>query len=198
MIAALRGKVLFKGVNRLVLDVQGVGYDVAVTLSALDSLHDNGDVFLHVHTALRENNLELYGFVDRAEKALFELLLTVNGIGPRTALTILSGISPVGFQKAILEGDVHTLTSIPGVGRKSAERMVLELKEKVSKMGLPGASAPERSTAAALNDDLISSLVNLGYKERIATDVAKRVLHGVPPDVTLTQTVRMALKELIK
>ncbi|MBI4963500.1 MAG: Holliday junction branch migration protein RuvA [Desulfomonile tiedjei] len=198
MIAALRGKVLFRGINRLVLDVQGVGYDVAVTLSALESLQDNGDVFLHVYTALRENNLELYGFVDRAEKLLFEMLLTVNGIGPRTALTILSGISPTGFQKAILEGNVHTLTSIPGVGRKSAERMVLELKQKVSKMGLPGASAPERSAAATLHDDLISSLVNLGYKERIATDVAQRVIQGASPDATLSQAVRVALKELMK
>jgi Holliday junction DNA helicase RuvA len=198
MIAALRGKVLFKGINRLVLDVQGVGYDVAVTLTVLESLHDNGDVFLHVYTALRENNLELYGFVDRAEKILFELLLTVNGIGPRTALMILSGISPTGFQKAIMEGDFHKLTSIPGVGRKSAERMVLELKEKVSKMGSPGASAPEKSAAMTMNDDLISSLVNLGYKERIATDMAKKVLHQVNPDTTLAQTVRMALKELMK
>ena len=198
MIAALRGKVLFKDINRLVLDVQGVGYDVAVTLSVLESLHDNGDVFLHVYTALRENNLELYGFVDRAEKVLFELLLTVNGIGPRTALMILSGISPVGFQKAILEGNIHSLTSIPGVGKKSAERMVLELKEKVSKMGLPGASIPEKSAAATLHEDLISSLVNLGYKERIATDVAKRVMSEVNPDATLAQTVRMALKDLIK
>jgi len=198
MIAALRGKVLFRGINRLVLDVQGVGYDVAVTLSTLESLQDNGDVFLHVYTALRENNLELYGFLDRAEKGLFEMLLTVNGIGPRTALMILSGISPVGFQKAILEGDIHTLTCIPGVGRKSAERMVLELKQKVSKAGLPGAAATERSAAATMNDDLISSLMNLGYKERVATDVAKKVLQQVNPDATLAQTVRMALKELIK
>lgn len=198
MIAALRGKVLFRGINRLVLDVQGVGYDVAVTLSALESLDDNGDVFLHVYTALRENNLELYGFVDRAEKVLFEALLTVNGIGPRTALMILSSISPVGFQKAILEGDIHTLTSIPGVGRKSADRMVLELKQKVSKMGIPGGSMPERSGAAAMHDDLISSLVNLGYKERIAADVAKKALQEAPPGASLAQTVRVALKELIK
>lgn len=198
MIAALRGTVLHRGINRLVVDVQGVGYDVAVTLSTLESLPQNGEILLHVYTALRENALELYGFLDRDEKTVFELLLTVTGIGPRTALTILSGISPTGFHQAILENDLSKLTAIPGIGRKSAERMVLELRERVQKTSLLVGTAQPKGSLAVLQDDLVSSLVNLGYKERIALDAAKKVLKTAEPDETLAHAVRRALKELIK
>jgi len=198
MISALRGTVLHRGINRLVVDVQGVGYDVAVTLSTLESLPQNGEIFLHVHTAFRENSLELFGFLDRDEKALFELLLTVTGIGPRTALTILSGISPTGFHQAILENNLPKLTTIPGIGKKSAERMVLELRDRVQKMGLLAVAAQPKGSMAVLQDDLVSSLVNLGYKERTAVEAAKRILKSAEPEVTLAQAVRRALKELIK
>jgi holliday junction DNA helicase RuvA len=198
MIAWLRGKVLHRGINRLIIDVQGVGYDVAVTISTLELLPQEGEVCLHVCTILRENALDLYGFLDRDEKALFELLLTVTGIGPRTALNILSGISPSGFHRAILENDLSKLTTIPGVGKKSAERIVLELRERVQKMSLFASTTPQKSTRASLEEDLVSSLVNLGYKERIALDAAKKVFKTAEPDVTLAHAVRRALKELVK
>jgi Holliday junction DNA helicase RuvA len=178
--------------------VQGVGYDVAVTLSTLEALPQNEEIFLHVHTVLRENALELFGFLDRDEKSLFELLLTVTGIGPRTALTILSGISPAVLQQAVLENDLSKLTTIPGVGRKSAERMVLELRERMQKINLSSSAAPAKTSMAALQDDLVSSLVNLGYKERIALDAAKKVLKNAKPDVSLAHLVRLALKELMQ
>lgn len=198
MIAALRGKILHRGISRLVVDVQGVGYDVAVTLSTLEALPLNDEIFLHVHTVLRENALELFGFLDRDEKALFELLLTVTGIGPRTALTILSGISPATLQQAVLENDISKLTTIPGVGKKSAERMVLELRERMQKFNLASTSSQPKAARAALQDDLVSSLVNLGYKERIAQEAAKKVLKTAKPEVSLAHAVRLALKELMQ
>ena len=130
MIASLRGTLVSRGFNRVIVDVQGVGYDVSVSLPTLEMLTENGEVFLHIHTSVRENALELYGFTDQQEKTLFEMLIGVSGIGPRSALTILSGISPERFQHAVIQGDVRRLTAIPGIGKKSAERMLLELKEK--------------------------------------------------------------------
>lgn len=198
MIACLRGKVLFKGINRLVVDVQGVGYDVAVSLATLDSLPRNGEVFLHVHTALRENALELYGFCTEEEKSLFEMLITVKGIGAKTSLVILSGISPEGLRNAVLGSDLQRLTAIPGVGRKSAERIVLELKEKIQKLGVGAIPAAGRDGASSLEDDLVSSLVNLGYKDRVASAAAKKVLKDSDPDLTLTRALKAALKDLMK
>ena len=198
MIACLRGKVLFRGINRLVVDVQGVGYEVAVSLATLDSLPRNGEVFLHVHTALRENALELYGFCTEEEKALFEMLITVKGIGARTSLVILSGISPEGLRNAVLGSDLHRLTAIPGVGRKSAERIILELREKIQKLGAATLPAAGRDGAFSLEEDLISSLVNLGYKDRVASSAAKKVLKGAAPDLTLTHALKTALKDLMK
>ncbi len=198
MIACLRGNVLFKGINRLVVDVQGVGYEVAVSLATLDELPANGEVFLHVHTALRENALELYGFFTEEEKALFEMLITVKGIGARTSLVILSGISPEGLRNAVLGSDLHRLTAIPGVGRKSAERIILELKEKIQKLGVGTLPASGRVGASSLEEDLVSSLVNLGYKDRVALAAAKKVLKGTDPDLTLTRALKTALKDLMK
>jgi len=198
MIASLRGKIIHRGINRLIMDVGGVGYELAVSLSTLGSLPADGETFLHVHTALRENALELYGFADPAEKTLFEMLLTVTGIGPRTSLIILSGVSPDGFREAVIKGDLHKLTSIPGIGKKSAERIVVELKEKIRKLGMPGLGAAGRPAASSLEDDLVSSLVNLGYKDRVAAMAAGKVLKGNGNDMDLAQAVRLALKELVK
>jgi len=198
MIASLRGKIAFKGLNRIIVDVQGVGYEVAVSLSTIEALPQDAEAFLNIHTAVRENALELYGFVTQEEKSLFEMLLTVAGIGPRLSLNILSGISPDGFRRAVLEGDLHRLTSIPGIGKKSAERMVLELKEKIHKMPMFGDSISGKFSPCSLQDDLVSSLTNLGYKERMAETVAKKVLKESGPDISLPYAVKTALKELMK
>jgi Holliday junction DNA helicase RuvA len=198
MIACLRGNVLYRGVNRVVVDVQGVGYEVAVSLATLETLPPNGEVFLHVHTALRENALELYGFCSEEEKGLFEMLITVNGIGAKTSLLILSGISPDGLRNAVLESDIHRLTAIPGIGKKSAERIILELREKIRKSGAATLRPPGPQTALALEEDLISSLTNLGYKDRVAKASAKKVLKDGGPDLTLTRALKLALKDLMK
>lgn len=198
MIASLRGKIVSKGVNTIVVDVQGVGYDVAVSLSSLEFIPQEGDVFLHVHTSMRENAFELYGFVTREEKTLFEMLLKVAGVGPKTSLIVLSGISPEGFRKAVLGNDLHKLTSIPGIGKKSAERIVLELREKIAKMPAGGPCAPEKQTKETLERDVVSSLLNLGYKERVAETVAHKVMKELDPGTSLSNAIKAALKELMK
>ncbi|MBI5251740.1 MAG: Holliday junction branch migration protein RuvA [Desulfomonile tiedjei] len=198
MIASLRGQVISVGINRVIVEVNGVGYDVAVSLSTLESLPQGSEVFLHICTVMRENSLELFGFASREEKALFELLLTVGGIGPKTSLGILSGISPQGFMEAVLGGDVHRLTLIPGVGKKSAERIILELKEKIKKSPILRAAGPGEPSVASLEEDLISSLQNLGYKEKIAASVAKKVLKDADRTINLAEAVKRALKEVMK
>lgn len=198
MIASLRGTIIFRGMNRIIVDVSGVGYEVGVSLQTLESLPVEGEVFLHVHTALRENSLELFGFSDPAEKRLFEMLIAVAGIGPKSSLTILSGIAPDAFREAVLSEDLDKLTSIPGIGRKSAERLVVELKEKILKLSCLKLSSKKEDRAASLEEDLVSSLVNLGYKEGIASSAAKKVLKKADPGVDPAQAVKMALKELMK
>lgn len=198
MIASLRGTILKKEISRLIVDVSGVGYEVAVSLNTLESLPGDGDVFLHIYTVLRENALELYGFHDYEEKRLFELLISVSGIGPRTSLSILSGVSPAVFREAVLDGDVHRLTRIPGIGKKSAERLLVELKDKMKKLGMPQTAEMGMSGPSTLEEDVISSLVNLGYKERLAEATAKKVLQNLSGDANPAEAVKLALKELMK
>jgi holliday junction DNA helicase RuvA len=198
MIASLRGKVILMGINRVIVEAHGVGYDVAVSLSTRDALAENEDVFLHIHTAMRDNALELYGFTSAEEKRLFEMLLTVAGVGPRTSLQVLSGISPEGFCQAVLDGDSRQLVSIPGIGKKSAERIILELKEKIEKLPILTAERKGNAAASTLADDLVSSLINLGYTPRAAETAAKSVLKDRGPDVTLSEAVRAALKQANK
>jgi len=198
MIASLRGKLLFRGINRLTIDVQGVGYNVAVPLSTLLALPEDGEVFLHIHTVFRENALELYGFIDQDEKALFEMLLGVTGVGPRLALVILSGISPEGFTQATLTGDCHRFTCIPGIGKKLAERIVLELKDKIHKTGIGSiCTTVAASSSAALEDDLMCSLINLGYKDSIARETVREALQESIAGVSLEQALKMCLKKLV-
>lgn len=197
MIASLRGTAISVGINRIVLETMGVGYDVAVSISTLASIAVGSEIFLHVSTVMRENALELYGFETLEEKTLFEMLITVAGIGPKTALSILSGISPEGFRQAVLGEDAQRLTVIPGIGRKSAERIILELKEKIRKSPLLRGVVPGKPAEASLEEDLVSSLVNLGYKDRAAAAVAQKVLKDAG-HITLPEAVKRALKEMMK
>jgi Holliday junction DNA helicase RuvA len=198
MIASLRGKIIFRSIDRVVVEAQGVGYDVAVSVPTVENLSQTEEVFLHIHTALRENALELYGFKTQEEKSVFEMLLTVAGIGPRTSLLILSGMPPDGLRQAILEGDLRKLTTIPGIGKKSAERIILELKEKMLKLMTTSQSLKGQALGGSLESDLISSLTYLGYPERTAVSAARKVLDGDRCDLQLSQAVKMALKELMK
>jgi len=164
MIAHLRGRILRKGTQDAVIDVQGVGYRVAIPLSTFYRLGDVGsETSLLVHTHVREDVLALYGFLTEGEQNLFERLLSVSGVGPKVALGILSGIEAPDLVEALRTSDVARLTRIPGVGKKTAERLVLELKDKMPPPG-PAASPADRSAAPSTSrDDLLSALVHLGY-----------------------------------
>jgi holliday junction DNA helicase RuvA len=198
MIGSLRGKILFRGTNRVVLEAGGVGYEVAVSLTTIEALPEDGEAFLHVYTCVRDNALELYGFRGADEKSLFEMLIGVSGVGPKTALSILSGVSVDDFCRAVLEENHRKLSTIPGIGKKSAERIVLELKEKIRKVGVKIPVSAGGASSATIEEDLVSSLVNLGYGERLARTAAEKVIKNGGQGVNLTQAVRLALKELMK
>jgi len=175
MIGRLTGRLAAKAPDHVLLDVGGVGYLVHIPLSTFYELPEaEGPASLWVHTHVREDALALYGFLTERERTLFLLLLGVTGIGPRVALTVLSGIPPAELIDALRSQDVRRLVAIPGVGKKTAERMVLELAEKVA--SLPG-EAPPKAPAAAAADDVVSALVNLGYRKaeaERAVDAAAR------------------------
>jgi len=169
VIAHLRGLLLSKSPNAVVVDCNGVGYELAISVSTFTELGAEGSVVkLHVHTHVREDALALFGFAELTEKRLFEKLLTISGIGPKLAITVLSGISAERLVGAIRAGDHATLTKIPGIGKKTAERVVLELKDKLDDMV---GSAPEtgaKPSLGAVADDVLSALVNLGYPRPVA------------------------------
>jgi Holliday junction DNA helicase RuvA len=168
MIGLLRGRLLEKRPNQVILDVAGVGYLVAVPLStfaALGELH--AEVTLLIHTHVREDALSLYGFLSQREKHLFELLLGASGVGPTLALKILSGMNVEELIPAVRTGDLARLTKIPGVGRKTAERMVVELKDKLETVAVE-ADKPTATSPAGVEGDVKSALINLGYDERAA------------------------------
>ncbi|HEV2709915.1 MAG TPA: Holliday junction branch migration protein RuvA [Edaphobacter sp.] len=178
MIVHLRGRLLSKSPNEAVIECAGVGYGATISVATFTSLPAEGaETSLHIYTHVREDQLALFGFAEPQEKRLFEKLLTISGIGPKLAITVLSGIAADRLVAAIRSGDHATLTRIPGIGKKTAERVVLELKDKLDDMAVPvaGASGVHHGPAG---DDVLSALVNLGYPRPIAqkaieTTVAK-------------------------
>jgi holliday junction DNA helicase RuvA len=167
MIAHLRGKLLAKHPNQAVVETAGVGYDVIISVPTYSDLPAVGtEVALHIHTHVREDLIALYGFLRPSEKLLFEKLITVSGIGPKLAITVLSGMAAQDVVGAIRGNDVARLTRIPGIGKKTAERMVLELRDKMPEPGTP--SAPAVSAMSAVEEDVLSALVNLGYQRAVA------------------------------
>ncbi len=167
MIAHLRGTLLTKHPNQVVIETAGVGYEVNNSVPTFSELPANGsEVALHIHTHVREDVIALYGFLRPPEKALFEKLMTVSGIGAKLAITILSGMAADDMAAAIRGNDLARLTKIPGIGKKTAERMVLELRDKLP--AVSGISAPSVSTMSAMEEDVLSALVNLGYQRAAA------------------------------
>jgi Holliday junction DNA helicase RuvA len=192
MIAFLRGRVLEKHPNRLIVDVGGVGYDVAVPLSTFYAAGEAGvDIALRVHTHVREDQLALYGFATPIELTAFERLITISGIGPKLALSVLSGIEPRDLIGAIQRGDVARLTRIPGVGKKTAERIVVELRDRMPKDLESGGPAPATAPEDAMRDDLISALTNLGYHRQAIDKVLEKV-----NETKFEHALRAALREL--
>jgi holliday junction DNA helicase RuvA len=166
MIAHLRGRVLSKRPSHAVVDVNGVGYEVAISVPTFSELPAaGGEVSLHIHTHVREDALSLYGFLRPQEKELFERLISVSGIGPKLAITVLSGMQAEKMVAAIRGNDVATLTKIPGIGKKTAERMVLELRDKLESFGVAAAVVSRHSP---MEEDVISALTNLGYQRAAA------------------------------
>ena len=167
MIAHLRGKLLVKHPNQAIVETNGVGYEVTISVPTFSDLPPVGsDVALHIHTHVREDVIALYGFLRPSEKLLFEKLITVSGIGPKLAITILSGMPADEMVAAIRASDVARLTRIPGIGRKTAERMVLELRDKLPEVS--PTAAPTAATRTATEEDVLSALVNLGYQRAAA------------------------------
>jgi Holliday junction DNA helicase RuvA len=199
VIAQLRGRILEKHPNRIVVDVGGVGYDVFVPLSTFYGLGDAGsDISLRIHTHVREDALALYGFRTILEQDLFERLIGVSGIGPKVALGVLSGIEPLELMRAIERSDVARLTAIPGVGRKTSERIVLELKDRLPRVQVEDSVAGEVETApGGLRDDVLSALVNLGYHRPLAEKAVAAAIKVVP-DGGFERTLKQSLRELAK
>jgi holliday junction DNA helicase RuvA len=167
MIAHLRGKLLAKHPNQAIVETAGVGYDVTISVPTFSDLPAVGaEVALHIHTHVREDVIALYGFQRPSEKLLFEKLISVSGIGPKLAITILSGMAADEMVAAIRGNDVARLTRIPGIGKKTAERMVLELRDKLPPSGSP--AEPAIPTLNAIEEDVLSALANLGYQRPIA------------------------------
>lgn len=199
MIAFLRGQVVDKQPDRLIVDVHGVGYEVHVPLSTYYNVGEQGaDLALRIYTHVREDALQLYGFLTPLEQELFERLIGISGIGPKLALAVLSGIESSELIGSIQRGDIARLTRIPGVGKKTAERMVLELKDRLATMAAaPAPTIESLSPQDRLKDDLVSALVNLGYHRPLAETSVASTLKSTP-DQTFEQALRSALRELMR
>ncbi len=198
MIARLKGTLLEKTPTRLVIDVGGVGYDVTVPLSTFYTIGDAGsEVTLRVHTHVREDAIALYGFGSAIEQDLFERLIGISGIGPKLALAVLSGIDAGELVRAIREQDVARLTKIPGIGKKTAERIGLELKDRLPVALHPaGTSTVDSVEGGQMRDDLLSALINLGY-QRAAAERAIDAALKKTPDAVFEHLVRDILRAMM-
>lgn len=197
MIARLSGTILDLRTDRIVLDVQGVGYELAIPLGTFSALPQAGEkAVLHVHTHVREDAIQLFGFATPQEKYVFERLLSVSGIGPRVALTVLSGLPLPELVGAIASQNARLLATIPGVGKKLAERLGLELKEKLAGFGLgSGPGAPSAKTSVV--DDAVGALQNLGYKVAQAEQAVESAVRAVGTS-DLNKILQAALKSLAR
>jgi Holliday junction DNA helicase RuvA len=195
MIARLVGQLVHKAPDALIVDVHGVGYRVMVSLNAFAALPGEGEpVQLAIHTHLRENALELFGFLSQEEKSLFSALLAVSGVGPRMALNILSGLPASELLEALAEGNVARLVSVPGIGKKTAERLVVELQDRARLLqAKPAANGRVRGGAGA-DAEAVSALVNLGYRQSDAERVVREVSGGGGSE--LAEVIREALRRL--
>lgn len=188
MIASLRGKLISKRLNSLIVDVNGVGYSVQVPLTLLSSIPDEGiDVFLYIYTYVRQDVIQLYGFQTEDEKRIFTTLIGISGIGPKIALNILSTIPSDNFYSAINSENVDVLCRVPGLGKKTAHRLILELKEKLPSI---------KEKKDTIYDDTLSALVNLGYKRNIAQNALEKAYSSGSRDIE--SLLRESLKYLTK
>jgi Holliday junction DNA helicase RuvA len=199
MIGYLRGQLLIKKPNLILVDVQGVGYEVNIPLTSFYELPEEGsEVILRIHTNVREDALTLFGFHTQREKDLFLKLISISGIGPRLGIAILSGARVEELAQAIADGNISRLTAIPGVGRKTAERLILELKNQVTPFLLPEQMGAARTAAMpnALQEDVLSALVNLGYPRSAAEKAVSAALRSEESNRTFEDLLRSTLRRL--
>ena len=197
MIAHLKGKLTHKSPVEISIDVNGIGYQVFVPLSTFYALPELGnEVFLSVHTQMREESLKLFGFYTSNEKKIFEKLITINKVGPKLALTILSGMSPAELFSTIKSNDIGRLSAIPGIGRKTAERLILEMRDKMDGPSLEFAKIKDSTSQNGLFDDALSALVNLGYKKSQAENTLKKVWGKGETESSIESLIKKSLNLL--
>lgn len=201
MIALIRGELIYKSFEHVIIDVGGVGYRVVIPLSTFYSVPEHGEVRLHIYTHVREDAIQLFGFLTPDEKNLFILLLSVSGVGPKLALNILSHAGPAALRDAITRGDAKRLSALPGIGKKTAERLVLELNDKIRKLDpvsgpAPVSPHPPALSASGMLDDALSALINLGYKEAQARKALDSL--EISPATQLEEVLKGALKILLR
>lgn len=191
MIGYLSGKIISAKPTKVLLDVNGVGYAVNISINTFEKISDQTSVNLFIFTSVKEDSIALFGFFSESEKEMFELLISVNGIGPKLALSILSGIQTPDLKHAINSGNVSRIISVPGIGRKTAERLVLELKTKVDKIAEEG----ETPIPFSIKNEAISALTTLGYNSKLAEKCIRDILAG-EPTATLEELIKKALSSL--
>ena len=200
MIALISGKIVYKGISHVIVDVQGVGYRIFIPLTTFYELPETGQtITLHVHTNVKQDAINLFGFYTVQERDLFQLMISVSGIGPKMSMNILSGISAQELLRAISGGNVGKLVNIPGVGKKMAERLILELKEKVIKkmmMEDTPAADDQHKANEIIMEDALSALVNLGYKSNVAREALDKALRSSEKELGMDQLLKKTLKIL--
>ena len=197
MIAHLIGKLIYKSPDHSIVDVKGIGYKIFTPLSTYYVLPKTGEsVTLHIHTRVREDELKLFGFLTEEEQSIFEKLITINKVGPKLALGILSGMSPENLLTAIMNNDAARLSSIPGVGKKTAERLTLEMKDKLSDLKFEMAHQQDTEVPEGPYEDALSALVNLGYKKPQAEKSLKSAYNTIGKDGSLEDLIKESLNNL--
>ncbi len=197
MIAHLIGKLIYKSPDHSIVDVNGIGYKIFTPLSTYYVLPKTGEsVTLHIHTRVREDELKLFGFLTEEEQTIFEKLITINKVGPKLALGILSGMSPENLLTAIMSNDAARLSAIPGVGKKTAERLTLEMKDKLSDLTFVMEHQQETEVPEGPYEDALSALVNLGYKKPQAEKSLKSAYNKIGKDGSLEDLIKESLNNL--
>jgi Holliday junction DNA helicase RuvA len=200
MIASIRGRLAEKSASHCVVEAGGIGYQVGVSTQTARALPEPGDpVFLHTHLVVREDAQLLFGFVELEERRLFELLITVSGVGPKVALAVLSGLRPAELARAIRDENLAALVGVPGVGRKTAERLVVDLRDKLEIVtaAAPAPGARGAPQAAGRWDDAVAALVRLGYSQPQATQTVRGVVRD-EGELSVEDVVRRALAQLTR
>ncbi|HIF02613.1 MAG TPA: Holliday junction branch migration protein RuvA [Nitrospinaceae bacterium] len=197
MIAHLKGKLTYKSPIAIIVDVNGIGYQVFVSLSTFYALPElKSEVFLDIYTHVREESLKLFGFYTIDEKKIFEKLISINKVGPKLALTILSGMSPIELFTTIDSNDVEKLSTIPGIGSKTAARLILEMRDKMGELTLDSEITNDSISQNVLFDDALSALVNLGYKKSQAEQALKKVCPEGEPEDSIEDLIKKSLNLL--